>query len=298
MRIKFLYSLSACLLIFCSCLGQKTASNENSIWDNMLVYQLPNGGWSKHYTHGTAVDYNKKLSKDILKILPKEERLATIDNKATTQEIEALAEGFQKTSKKEYKQAVIRGINYLLSAQYDNGGFPQYFPDTKGYRSQITFNDNAMVNVLELVRNVGKAEDVYDYIPDDLSEKAQRAVQKGVECILKAQVRVENELTVWAAQYDENLRPAQARKFEPVSLAASESVGIVRFLMKEEPTDEIVKAIESAISWFNKVKIQGFRYETSSDAKGKIVRRLVPDDEAVVWSRFYEIGTNKPVFGD
>ncbi|HLS37715.1 MAG TPA: pectate lyase, partial [Sphingobacterium bovisgrunnientis] len=23
-----------------------------------------------------------------------------------------------------------------------------------------------------------------------------------------------------------------------------------------------------------------------------------PDDEAVVWSRFYEIGTNKPVFGD
>lgn len=298
MRIKFLYSLSACLLICCSCMGQKTASNENSIWDNMLVYQLPNGGWSKHYTDGTAVDYKKKLSSDLLKIVPKQERLATIDNKATTREIEALAEGFQKTSKKQYKEAVIRGVNYLLSAQYDNGGFPQYFPDTKGYRSQITFNDNAMINVLELLRNVAKGEEAYDFVPDELSKNAQRAVQKGVECILKAQILVENELTVWAAQYDEHLQPAQARKFEPISLAASESVGIVRFLMKEEPTEEIVKAIEGAIKWFNSVKIQGFRFETSTDAKGKIVRRLVPDDEAIVWSRFYEIGTNKPVFGD
>lgn len=298
MRIQFLYSLAASFLIFCSCMAQKTELNENSIWDNMLVYQLPNGGWSKQYTDGTAVDYKKKLSNDILKIIPKEDRLATIDNKATTQEIEALAEGFQKTSKKEYKEAVIRGINYLLSAQYENGGFPQYYPDTKGYRSQITFNDNAMINVLELLRKVGNGEDTYDFISEELSTKAQRAVQKGVNCILRAQVRVGNELTVWAAQYDEHLKPAQARKFEPISLAASESVGIVRFLMKEEPTEEIVKAIESAIAWLNTVKIRGYRFETSRDAKGKMVRKLVDDDKSIVWSRFYEIGTNKPVFGD
>lgn len=298
MRIQFLYSLISCLFMFCSCMAQKSGPAENIVWDNMLAYQLPNGGWSKQYLDGTAVDYKKKLSKDILKILPKEDRLATIDNRATTREIESLAEGFQKTFKRDYKEAVIRGINYLLSAQYENGGFPQYFPDTKGYRSQITFNDNAMVNVLELLRKVGKGEDAYDFIQGELSEKAQNAVHKGVECILKAQVRVDNESTVWAAQYDERLQPAQARKFEPISLAVSESVGIVRFLMKEEPTGEIVQAIESAIKWFNHVKIEGYRLDTSGDAKGKMVRKLVPEDNAIVWSRFYEIGTNRPMFGD
>jgi PelA/Pel-15E family pectate lyase len=296
--MRFLYSLIAFILVFCSCMAQKTEPSVNNIWDNMLVYQLPNGGWSKQYADGSAVDYKKVVSNEVLKNIHKEDRFATIDNRATTQEIEALAEGFQKTSKREYKEAVIRGINYLLSAQYENGGFPQYYPDTRGYRSQITFNDNAMINVLELLRDVAKGEDIYDFIDEAQSQKASIAVQKGVDCILKAQVRVGDDLTVWAAQYDEQLQPAQARKFEPISLAASESVGVVRFLMKEEATEKVVEAIESAIKWFNQVKIEGYRFDSSRDSKGKMVRKLVPAENAVLWSRFYEIGTNRPVFGD
>src|SRR5690606_39736626 len=81
--------------------------------------------------------------------------------------------------------------------------------------------------------------------------RATDAVARGVECILETQVVQGDSLTIWAAQYNEKtLQPEQARAFEPVSLSTSESVNIVRFLMKQPATPAIEKAIESAISWF------------------------------------------------
>lgn len=284
--------------VMTGCMAQKTPTSPSDVWDRMLVYQLPNGGWPKHYTDGAAVDYSKPINSSLKSKIATDGIYATIDNHATTREIEALAEGFQKTSKRQYKEAVVKGINYLLSAQYENGGFPQYFPDTRNYRSQITFNDNAMINVLTLLREVGSESDLYNFIDVDLRERAQQAVEKGIDCILRAQVVANGQLTIWAAQYDENLKPAQARKFEPVSLTSSESVGIVRFLMKEKPTQQIILAIESAIKWFENNKIEGYRFDAVKKSNGKMERKLVPDAGSVVWSRFYEIGTNKPIFGD
>lgn len=279
-------------------MAQKSTPLATNVWNNMLFYQLPNGGWAKQYIDGTTVDYSKELTSSLKSKIQTESIYATIDNHATTKEIETLAEGYHITSKKKYSDAVVKGIQYLLSAQYENGGFPQYFPDTRNYRSQITFNDNAMINALTVLRDVGSGQGMYIFVSDDLRLKAKKAVDRGVACILKAQVVVDGELTVWAAQYNTDLKPAQARKFEPISLAASESVGIVRFLMKEKPTAEIVAAVESAIKWFEKTKIKGYRFEGNRNAKGKMERKLVTDPSSVLWSRFYEIGSNKPVFGD
>ncbi len=124
---------------------------------------------------------------------------------------------------------------------------------------------------------------------------------KGVELILRAQVVVGGRRTVWGAQHDEvTLAPAPARKFEPASLSAGESVGIVRFLMSiADPDERVVESVESAVEWFRKSRVAGLRWVERRDASkpGGYAREAVADAQAPpVWARFYELGTNRPVF--
>lgn len=79
---------------------------------------------------------------------------STIDNGATTTEIIYLSRLYNATHDETYKEAAIRGLDYLFEAQYENGGWPQFYPRPKGYYVQITYNDNAMINVMNLLRDV------------------------------------------------------------------------------------------------------------------------------------------------
>ena len=72
----------------------------------------------------------------------------TIDNNATMTEIIFLARLYNATGEKRYGEGVRRGVEYLLESQYDNGGWPQFYPRNHGYYTHITYNDNAMENVL------------------------------------------------------------------------------------------------------------------------------------------------------
>ena len=122
-----------------------------------------------------------------------------------------------------------------------------------------------------------------------------------VECILKSQVVVGGKRTVWSAQHDEvTLAPTAARKFEPVALTGLESVGIVRFLMNiKEPDARVVEAIESAVAWFRAAQLSGVRWVERRDAlkPGGFEHMAVSDPAAPpLWARFYEIGTNRPIF--
>jgi PelA/Pel-15E family pectate lyase len=200
-----------------------------------------------------------------------------------------------------HKDAFLKGVDFLLKAQYDNGGWPQYYPLRAGYYSHITYNDNAMIGVLRLLRDISRKRPDYAFVDEDRRLLSEKAVQKGIECILKTQVTVEGRRTVWAAQHDERtLAPAPARKFEPVSLTGSESVGIVRFLMGiEHPDEQVIAAIEGAVAWFEKSKITGIRYVQKPDASKLhgFDRVVVKDQNASpLWARFYEIETNRPIF--
>ena len=131
---------------------------------------------------------------------------------------------------------------------------------------------------------------------------AAAAVAKGIDCILRTQVKQDGVLTAWCAQHDEKtLEPAWARKYEPPSLSGSESVGIVRFLMAiDQPSPEIVATIEGAVAWFEKVKLTRIRLEKIRDESGKSDRRVgaATDDTPPLWARFYELGTGRPLFLD
>lgn len=275
--------------------------SQDLVADNMLLFQRNYGGWPKHYQE-QKIDY-KKVYTDVEKATIQDENSrndATIDNEATTKEIKYLIKTFKQKKNDVYLKAAEKGIKYLLQMQYKNGGFPQFYPDLSSYRHCITYNDWAMVNALNVLNDVALKRNGFEVVDASLAKPCEAAVKKGVDCILKTQVKVKGKLTVWCQQHDEKtLKPAPARKFELISLTGAESVGIVRFLMNyKDQSPEITKAVEAAINWFEKSKIEGYKYEDVPDStlpKGRD-RVLIPEAGNVMWARFYTIETNEPFF--
>ena len=256
------------------------------IADNLLLYQRNSGGWPKN------IDMAKPLAdSDRKALLAQKKKIdSTIDNGATFTQLSFLARVYTAQKHDRFRESFLQGLDYLLKAQYANGGWPQFYPDLDGYYKHITFNDNAMIGVLKLLRDVAAAKPAYSFVDETRRASAAKAVDKGIECILKTQVVVNGKRTVWCAQHDEvTLGPAPARKFEPVSLSGGESVGIVRFLMSiKNPSPEIVEAIESAIAWFEKSQLKGIKWVDSVVVKDP--------DGGSIWARFYEIDNNRPIF--
>jgi pectinesterase len=293
-KIKYLFLLAGCTL-------SVAAFSQDYVADNMLVYQRSVGGWPKHIGE-IKIDYTKKLSPaekaGILDDVGRND--ATIDNEATSKEIRYLVTAYKKYQNKDYLNAAEKGIRYLLKMQHANGGFPQFYPDSSLYRSQVTFNDNAMVNALNILWDVIYRTNGFDAVDPSLVEPSKTAVAKGIDCILKTQIVVDGKLTAWCTQYDKKtLKPAKARSFELPSIASLESVGILEFLMKiGQPGSQIKNAINSGVQWLERSKITGYDYvdiKDSTQPNGRD-RVLLPDNNGVVWARFYDIETNRPMF--
>ncbi len=263
--------------------------------DNVLLYQSQFGAWPKN------TDLLAPATVDALIELEKGGKANTIDNNATTVPMRFLALVYQGTHDERYQTAVLRGVEYLLASQYPNGGFPQFFPLRPGYYSHITYNDGAMVHVLETLRDISEGRAPFAFVEAGLRAKAGASVARGIDCILKTQIKQNGVLTVWCAQHDEKtLEPAWARKYEPPSLSGAESVGVVEFLMSiEKPTPEIVAAINGAVAWLRLVTMHGVRLEGIKRADGRTEHQLVKDPAAPpLWARFYELGTNRPLYLD
>lgn len=259
------------------------------IANQVLRYQRDNGGWPKNIDMAAMLPQpeREKLLKE------KTETDTTIDNNATTTQLAYLAKVITAKNIDAHRIGFFKGLDFLLSMQYENGGFPQYYPLRSDYSREITFNDNAMINALRLLRDIANKKDDYLFVDEERRLKAEQAVAKAVPLILQTQVVAGGKKTVWAAQYDEKtLKPAAARKFEPVSLTAGESVGIIRFLMQEKASPEITAAIESAIEWYRKNQLTGIRWERRKGENLVIKDKTAPP----IWARFYEIETMKPIF--
>jgi unsaturated rhamnogalacturonyl hydrolase len=293
------------LFLSCSLVAQPADSTRDGahdgVADNMLIYQRTAGGWPKHIGN-EPIDYTKKLSPAERMAFIDDASMndATIDNDATSKEIRYLAAAFSRTGNKNYLLAIERGIRYLLDMQYENGGFPQFYPDKSLYRSEITYNDNAMVNALNVLDDVALGTNGLEVVYPSLRAPAADAVRRGVACILRTQWKQGGILTTWCAQYDHiTLEPARARSYELPSLSGGESVGVVEFLMRlPHPTPEIRLAIRSAVEWFRKVRIEGYRFVTIRDTTqpGGRDRVLQTAPGSTIWARFYDLGNNEPFF--
>ena len=274
-----------------------------TIANQLVAYQKDNGGWEKNTDQAALLTLKEKDEVLKKKSVFKE---TTIDNRTTYTQVEYLAKVItaltatnpQRTEIPAFKEAFFKGLDYLLKMQYENGGFPQFYPLRKGYYTHITYNDDAMIGVLNLFKDIAEREKDFAFVDEEHRLAAEKGFQKGLDLTLKLQIIIDGKKTIWAAQYDENtLKPANARAFEPASLSGGESVNIVRFLMSlKNPDAQIIESVETAIEWYRKNKIEGMRFERKQTAEGWKYSLVKDATAEPLWGRFYQIETMKPIF--
>ena len=281
------------------------------IADIIVSFQTPAGGWSKNLNLTrsarvpgesfapdnlsrwlSAVDYDEPLDTNW-------DYVGTFDNDATTTELRFLARviAADVANNAAYRAAFQRGLAYIFAAQYPNGGWPQIWPLQGGYHDGITYNDDAMLNVLELLRNVAAGTNEFAFVPAKLRARATASLKRGLDCVLVTQVVVNGQRTVWCQQHDAlTLQPASARNYEMPALVSSESVSVVSFLMQlPDPDSNVVAAVRAAAVWFEQTKIENKSYQF---VHGQGRRLVDAPGSGPLWARYYEIGTNRPIFGD
>ena len=293
------------------CLGENPdwygSVEAQRIADNVLFYQSKIGGWYKNDNsvhpsgHAATEHLTEQQRQSHREVLRAMKFPCTLDNGATHSEMRYLAAICKATGEARFREGFVKGVRYLLKAQYPSGGWPQFYPLRPGYSSLITFNDGAMIGALSVLDGAARGRSPFDIIDPSLRQECMEAVERGIRCILQSQIRDGKQLTAWCQQHDVlTLAPAQGRISELPSISGAESVGVVRYLMSiESPSPEIVEAVEGAVRWFRKAAVTGVRVVTVADASqpGGQDRRLVEDPEAEpVWARYYEIGTNRPMF--
>jgi PelA/Pel-15E family pectate lyase len=184
--------------------------------------------------------------------------------------------------------AVVYGLDALLKAQYPNGAWPQRYevfpkaedfsvnqaryPETWSrefpkvrYYNFYTFNDNSIADIMGMMVEAYRTYDDVRYLD---------AAKRGGEFMILAQMP--EPQPVWAQQYNLDMEPAWARKFEPPSVTGGETFGIMRALLDlyvETGEDRFLAPIPKALAW----------------AK----RSLLPDGRM---ARFYELKTNTPLY--
>jgi len=277
------------------------ASNEaKEIAENVLLYQRNIGGWPKNIQMHIPLS---AIEKEELLDIKSSKKNVTTDNGATYQEMLFLSKIYAHFPDERFKNAFLLGLDYILEAQYENGGWPQFYPLKKGYYTHITFNDDSMVNILNVLKEIKDKTNYFSIKPsEETIKRVEVAFEKGIGCILKTQYVQNGELTGWCAQHDEiTFKPAKARAYELPSLSGKEGAQIVLLLMRiENPSEEIKTAINSAVKWFDKIKINGLREDKFYNEKGKIIdKKMVPDVNApAIWARFMELDDNTPFFCD
>ena len=263
-----------------------------TVANRIVEAQSPVGGWTK------GVDYSQTLNESAA-----HRGAPMFDNDATTAELRFLAQVISANATDAHApawtEAFNRGLGYVFSAQYPNGGFPQIYPLAGGYHDGVTYNDDAMTQVLEVLRDVASGKPPYAHVSAARRAESAKRFQRGIECVLATQLKnASGELTVWCQQYDPlTLKASAARNFEPVADSSRESAGLVLLLMSlPDPSPRVIGAVEGAVSWFKRTALHDIKVARSpADVRGNVV----PAPGAPpLWARFYEPGTTTPIFGD
>lgn len=252
----------------------------------LIKGQLKSGGWSYE------IDF-KARSRSQYRIDgggPKARNTTTFDDNTSQsalrflilldQELKFRDEGVHK--------AAMYALDSFLKAQYPNGGWPQRysrFPDPqefpvlkanypeswsrkfpkKKYQSYYTFNDNT---IEDLVNVMFLAHHVYQ------DSRYREAALKAGDFIILAQMP--EPQPAWSQQYNQQMQPAWARKFEPPAVTGGESQGIIKTLMQiyiYTGDKKYLAPIPRALAYLKKSELPGGRL-----------------------ARFYELQTNRPLY--
>lgn len=267
--------------------------------DNYLSWQMEHGGWDKGVEDQAAAPAKAGEKKNKFSGWTSKSggEMGTIDNEATYTQMRHIAAVYRETGFERYRESVLKGLDFIFNLQYESGGFAQVYPARGNYSDNVTFNDNAMINVLIMLEDMRDRAYPFDsdLIPDEYITKIDESIDQAIDFILKAQITSGGRLTAWCAQHDpETYEPVGARAYELPSISGSESVSIIKFLMNQEQTPEITNAVESAIRWFKDSEVKGIKYD-KKDPNGVY---FIEDANSSIWYRFYDIEDNQPIFCD
>ena len=190
-------------------------------------------------------------------------------------------------------EAVTYALDCFLQAQYTNGAWPQRYSEFprasndppekasfdkdwprefpgKNYSGFYTLNDNTMSDMIITMLD---AWEIYG------EKRYLDAAIRGGDFFRLAQLP--EPQPGWAQQYDQRMRPAWARKFEPPAISGGESQGVMQTLIElyrrtADSSDDAARFLDPippALSYF---------------------RRSLLDDGRL--ARFYEMETNRPLF--
>jgi hypothetical protein len=185
-------------------------------------------------------------------------------------------------------ETALFALGSLLAAQYPNGGWPQRFEHTPDpdrfptkrasypeswsrtypavdYRGYYTFNDNTIADMIETMFLASRIYRNSGY---------RKSAEKAAGFILLAQMP--EPQPAWAQQYDADMHPAWARKFEPPAVTGGESQGVLEILLtlyRETGDPKYLEPVPRAIAYLRRSRLAG----------GTL-------------ARFYELKTNQPLY--
>lgn len=195
-------------------------------------------------------------------------------------------------------------LDSLVKAQYPNGAWPQRynrFPDPEqfpiqranypeswprtwpgpNYQSHYTFNDNSIVDVIDLML---EATRIYN------EPRYMTAAEKGGDFILLAQMP--DPQPGWAQQYDQGMHPAWARRFEPPSITGGESQSVMQILLvlyRETGKNKYLEPLPRALDYYRRSTLP------ETDRPSEHHARACPPG-TICMARFYELKTNRPLY--
>jgi PelA/Pel-15E family pectate lyase len=261
--------------------GWWTSDEAIRIGDNLLSWQMDNGGWERVY--GVAAIPFSPEKGHVYRGTPFGDGVERGDflKGRTTEPLRFLARLYQETGETRFCKAFYRGLDFILEAQYPSGGWPRHYPivgrdpTAAPFNNAATFYYDAMVITLEFIKDILAEEYPFGFVDKSYMPRLQMAFDKGIEFILKAQIEVDGRLTAWAQRYNPiTYEPVAGRAFEPVAINPWVSVGIVELLLSlPDPSPEVKYAVLSAVEWLEKVRLEDGR-----------------------WAMFYQLGTNRPIF--
>jgi PelA/Pel-15E family pectate lyase len=282
--------------------------------DVIVSFQTPAGGWSKNLDMSgaprmrgqsyTPDNLSKHPGPDDFDAPsdPRWNYVGTLDNDATNIELHFLILVSSATpgpAGDPYRASFLRGIRYLLAAQFPNGGWPQVWPLEGGYHDAITFNDNAVTESAETMTAVGEGIGNYSFVPTVLRLNAKMAADHALHCILATQVMVKGQRTAWAQQHDAlTLAPVAGRNYEPAALSSGESADLLVYLMQlPHPSPAVIAAINAGVEWLKATAIAGQEW-VGERGTGDGRHLEAKAGAGPIWARYYSISTGRPVFGD
>ncbi len=239
-----------------------------AVADSLIWGQMESGGWRYVIDFLGEGNYRYRHEADGD---PDDDNWVTFDDDVSQSAIRLLMGVDQIMERDPYTEATMYALDFMMESQFPNGAWPQVYPLSGDYPDRYsdyyTFNDQV---INDCISTMMEAYELYG------DHRYLKSAERAGDFIIKSQLQ--EPQPGWAQQYDWDMNPAWARSFEPPAVCSrvtGDNIETLLELYLFTGNETYLEPIPAAIEWFN--------------------RSRIGED---TWARFYELGTNIPIYCD